>query len=74
MHASSYDVKKQLVISKNCRNMKVLSLQVIPKAMSCKEFILLFRLLLWNIHTIEQSPNWGIVNDFITILRFFMSI
>ena len=47
-----------------------LSPYVILNALSCKEFILLLRLLLWNIQTKGQYPNWDVIYAFITVFLF----
>ena len=48
-----------------------LSPYVILNALSCKEFVLLLRPLLWNIQTKGQYPNWDATNPFITVSLFF---
>ena len=43
---------------------------VILNVLSYEEFILLLRLLLWNIQTKEQYPNWDVTNAFTSYFLF----
>ena len=47
---------------------------VILNALSCKEFILLLKPLLWNIQIKGQYPNWDVTNVFVTVFLFLRHI
>ena len=51
-------------------NVDVLSWYVILRALSCIEFILLLKRLLWNIQTNLQQLTWKVTKDLMIILRF----
>ena len=51
-------------------NVDVLSWHVILRALSCIEFILLLKCLLWNIQINLQQLTWKVTKDLMIILRF----
>ena len=65
-----WGIKTELSFFNRSWNEDDLSPYVILNALSCKEFILLLRSLLWNIQTYEQYLNWDVTKAFTTGFYF----
>ena len=66
-------IEKELSFAKSCWNVESESLYTNLSALSCSLFIIVLSVLLWNIQTNGQFPNWDSIKAFMITLTYAYS-